>query len=254
MTHSRYTAQYLRRQTLATCKAVAKSLGITPKGDKRQKSAWVDAIIEHQSVIEPVEENKPQATIKYDDSLDGTIEGEYVLIVNNEVVERFRTYIKAERFALNKYELISSQEATETELEAENVTQGDEKQDYPERGRDVTCANEYWDLEFDVKNTNNQVEEIMGHRGSGRRLAIEEIPTTIEEMGMIIENTFLFGDNGHAFAVLQKGDWANVMYGYIFYSEKGGGWTLHGESYENDWKPIASQLLKENNVELLVAV
>lgn len=151
MTFQLYTEKYLIRKGISFCKLVAKERGIEPVGDKRQLFTWVEAIIEWQdSHYEPVEVELQTATITYDDSLNGSCEGEYCVISNGEVIRRFRTYIKAETWCKDKYSLVSPQEEAQAELEQELEQQieerislpetvaGDEKQDYPERPRGYT--------------------------------------------------------------------------------------------------------------------
>lgn len=150
MTFQLYTEKYLIRKGISFCKLIAKERGIVPTGDKRQLFSWAEAIIQWQdSHYEPVEVELQTATITYDDSVDGSCDGEYCVIVNGDVVRRFRTYIKAETWCNGKYNLISPQQEAQDELEAELEQQieqkislpaqvGDEKQDYPERPRGYT--------------------------------------------------------------------------------------------------------------------
>ncbi len=48
MTHPIYTLQQLQELKLGEIKAIASQMGVTPKGDRRNKDIWVNAIIEHQ--------------------------------------------------------------------------------------------------------------------------------------------------------------------------------------------------------------
>ena len=151
MTYQIYTEKYLIRKGISFCKLVAKERGIEPVGDKRHLFTWAEAIIQWQdSHYEPVEPVLETATIKYDDSLNGSCEGEYCVICGSEVVRRFRTYAQAERWASASYSLVSPQQESQQELEQELEQQisekiflpatvaGDEKEDYPERPRGYT--------------------------------------------------------------------------------------------------------------------
>ncbi|NDJ21011.1 hypothetical protein GS682_04995 [Nostoc sp. B(2019)] len=48
MTHPIYTTEQLLAEKLEPIKAIARQLGVTPEGDKRNKDIWIDAIIELQ--------------------------------------------------------------------------------------------------------------------------------------------------------------------------------------------------------------
>ena len=108
MSYQLYTANYLLRKGISFCKQVCKERGIKPVGDLRQKFTWVDAIMQWQENYQPVKPILENATIAYDDSIEGSCEGEYCVLSDGEIIRRFRTYIKAESFCKGKYNLVSS--------------------------------------------------------------------------------------------------------------------------------------------------
>jgi hypothetical protein len=122
---------------------IAKQLGVpTPAGNKTETITWAEAIVEYQSKQQPIEVVKVTATIQYDDSVEGSCDGEYCVVANGVVVRRFRTYAKAEAWAKDKYEIVDQQQVAQQELETyieeqatEVTASGDEKQDYPEKER-----------------------------------------------------------------------------------------------------------------------
>lgn len=119
MTHPIYSAKYLIKKGISYCKQIAKELGVTPSGDKREIITWVDAIIEHQSSkVQKVEE--VEATIDFDgDCYEGLTEP-YVVLVGGEVVHRAATYQQAERYCKwHSLTLLDSQTLAQNELEAE---------------------------------------------------------------------------------------------------------------------------------------
>lgn len=280
MTHPKYTAKYLLRKGISYCKQIAKELGITPEGDKRQLFTWVEAIVEHQAKLQPVEEVKPQtATIDYDNSIDGTVEGEYMVIVDGVVVRRFRTYIKAEKWAVSQYTLVTPQEVAQTEFEADLAEQDsynfeDDRFDIPvfipeeptEPTIEFVSPTGFGDWEAMVDGeTIATIEQdfdagvwMVGDvpfgsyveaeqfirdkfaeegfrmsRGSGR------VTPVIESLQLTIEDVNFVDPKGQQYAVRARG----VLAGYIWLDDSNG-WTLNGEDFEEDWQPVASELVR----------
>ena len=64
MTHSTYSQHALEALPTAQLKAIAKSIGAIPDGDKRSKQVWIDAIIDHQTAFSPVKCAAMQAHIE----------------------------------------------------------------------------------------------------------------------------------------------------------------------------------------------
>lgn len=54
MTHPIYTQTTLEALPTAQVKAIAKSIGAIPDGDKRSKQVWISAVIQHQTAFSPV--------------------------------------------------------------------------------------------------------------------------------------------------------------------------------------------------------
>ena len=54
MTHPTYSQTTLSSLPTAQLKAIAKSIGAIPDGDKRSKQVWISAVIDHQTAFSPV--------------------------------------------------------------------------------------------------------------------------------------------------------------------------------------------------------
>lgn len=98
MTHIRYSRQYLESKTIHFLKVIAEKLGVFPEGDKKFRSTWINAIVEHQSrQIQKIEAIEPQATIEYDqDTFEGLTQP-FVVKVSGEEVFRSSSYMSCER-------------------------------------------------------------------------------------------------------------------------------------------------------------
>lgn len=283
MTHPIYSAKYLLRKGISYCKQVAKELGVTPEGDKRQLFTWVEAIVEYQSNIQPIEVEQVEATIDYDDSINGTVEGEYVVKVGGEIVHRTRTYMKAERFIICQgYELVSPQEIAQSEFEAELEAQVEEKEDAPERPRLQILGIDFGYYEF-ISNSQvvakitreadldswlvngngfrlfnyyqdavEFVEQefmkhgILLHRGSGR------FSDVIEDIDVAIEDSNISNEKGKFFAVLKVGEYGNVLIGYVCLNQQKG-WTFDHINYSENWLMPAHQVACATKHEYLLA-
>lgn len=84
------------------------------------------------------------------------------------------------------------------------------------------------------------VEDIFMGRGSGR------IEQPIEDMGITIEDSNFVHDFGQSYTVRIH----NILAGYIWLNSDHG-WTLNGREYQDDWRPVASQLVKLTRHELV---
>jgi hypothetical protein len=64
MTHPIYTQTTLEALPTAQVKAIAKSIGAIPDGDKRSKQVWISAVIDHQTAFSPVKVAAMEAHIE----------------------------------------------------------------------------------------------------------------------------------------------------------------------------------------------
>ena len=108
MTHQIYTVKFLLKKGISYCKMVAKELGITPEGDKRQVITWADAIVNHQANLQPEKVEKQQVVIEYVKGLTTCDLAAYVVknLDGKIVRDDFRTYAAAERWAASRFEVI----------------------------------------------------------------------------------------------------------------------------------------------------
>lgn len=279
MTHPIYSAKYLIKKGINYCKQIAKELGVTPSGDKREIITWVDAIVEYQSSkVQKVEE--VEATIDFDgDCYEGLTEP-YVVLVGGEVVHRAATYQLAERHCKwHGYTLVDIQEMAQQELEVELEVQATEATaTITEESRisfispsdfgyyeaildgnvnNVVAKIEYDDHGWNVKMRNKsttltsheEAEEFIkdqyvndDDRGSGR------MTRPIEDMRMIIENSNFVHDFGQSYTLRVHG----ALAGDIFLDDDLG-WTINGEDYQSDWRPVAKELIRLTRRELVAA-
>jgi len=82
----------------------------------------------------------------------------------------------------------------------------------------------------------------MNGRGSGR------IEQPIEDIGYLIEDINFRDERGQQYSVRFHG----VLTGYIWLNDDLG-WTLNGEDHQDDWRPVAKELVKLTRHEYLVA-
>lgn len=71
------------------------------------------------------------------------------------------------------------------------------------------------------------------YRGSGR----DRAPQVIESTSYTIEDTYCQDETGQQYSVRVHG----VLAGTIWLSDDDG-WTLDGESFQDDWRPVAREL------------
>jgi hypothetical protein len=83
----------------------------------------------------------------------------------------------------------------------------------------------------------------MDERGSGRIT----ITQPIEDMAINIEDINFRDDKGQQYSVKVCG----VLAGYIWLNDLG--WTLNGEDYQDDWRPVAKELIRLTKHEYLLA-
>ena len=86
------------------------------------------------------------------------------------------------------------------------------------------------------------VDDFMNGRGSGR------ITQPIEDMGMTIEDSNFAHDFGQSYTLRVYG----VLAGSIFLDDDHG-WTLNGEDYQDDWRPVAKELVSLTRRDLVAA-
>jgi len=105
--------------------------------------------------------------------------------------------------------------------------------------RTETCAS-YEEAEQFIKD--EYVRGVfMSERGSSR------VYPVIEDIGYIIEDINFRDSKGQQYSVRVHG----VLAGYIWLNDHG--WTINGEDYQNDWRPVAKELIRLTRHELLAA-
>ena len=125
MTHQKYSVKFLLNKGISYCKMVAKELGINPVGDKRQVFTWADAIVAYQANLQPVETQKQQVVIEFDNGMDSCdLAGYVVKDLDGQIVrDDFRTYAAAERWAAKQFEILDQQSIAQQELVEQIETQ-----------------------------------------------------------------------------------------------------------------------------------
>ena len=118
MTYPKFSVNFLLKKGISYCKMVAKELGIDPVGDKRQSFTWADAIVTHQTNLQPVTEVKQQVTIVFDSGMESCdLAGYSVIDLDGNVIrDGFRAYLAAESWAVKRYEVIDQQSVAQQEL------------------------------------------------------------------------------------------------------------------------------------------
>jgi len=250
MSHPIYSRQQLLNRGMVKVKKVAADMGVLPSGDKRLITSWVEAIIEHQSkTVAKVEEKS--AVIEFDgDSYEGLTQP-YMVVSEKKIIHRAETYLQAERFCLNAgFTLVEPQEVAQAELEAELeietidfgyhevVKNGDVVATIEivfDRDHDLVswAVNKGADRQLFLSYEDAEVFALSDERGSGR------LHNPIEEIGYIIEDTNYVDLWGQQYSVKFHGHLA----GYIWLDDQWG-WTLDGEGFFDDWRPVAKNLVK----------
>jgi len=250
MSHPIYSRQQLLNRGLVKVKKVAADMGVLPSGDKRLITNWVEAIIEHQSkTVAKVE--KKSAVIEFDgDSYEGLTQP-YMVVSEGKIVHRTETYLQAERFVQNAgLALLEPQEVAQAELEAELqivdidfgyhevVKNGDVVATIEivfDRDHDLVswAVNKGLERQLFLSYEDAEVFALSDERGSGR------LHNPIEEIGYIIEDMNFVDFWGRQYSVRFNG----TLAGYIWLDDRWG-WTLDGEDFFDDWRPVAKNLVK----------
>lgn len=250
MSHPIYSRQQLLNRGLVKVKKVAADMGVLPGGDKRLINNWVEAILAHQSKTVAKVEQK-SAAIEFDgDSYEGLTQP-YMVVSENKIIHRAETYLQAERFCLNAgFTLIEPQEVAQAELEAELeietidfgyhevVKNGDVVATIEivfDRDHDTVswAVNKGTDRQLFLSYEDAEVFALSDERGSGR------LHNPIEEIGYIIEDMNFVDLWGQQYSVRFNG----TLAGYIWLDDRWG-WTLDGEDFFDDWRPVAKNLVK----------
>jgi len=118
MAHQVYTVKFLLKKGISYCKMVAKELGVTPEGDKRQLFTWADAIVSHQANLQFVETQKQQVVIEYIKGLTTCDLAAYVVkdLDGKIVRDDFRTYLSAESWAAKRFKIVEQQTIAQQEI------------------------------------------------------------------------------------------------------------------------------------------
>ena len=249
MAHQIYTVKFLLNKGISYCKMVAKELGITPEGDKRQVITWADAIVSHQANLQPVEAQKQQVVIEYNDGMDSCDLAGYSIIDldGNIIRDGFRTYAAAERWAAKQFEIVEQQSIAQQEIvdllesQIQEVTEKVAIHEidfgYAEvcQGKDVVATishnldNGNWDVQFSDKfesfltyaeAESFAINYIDDERGSGRILPIPQAEN------YDIEDQQITDPLGERYTVRVKGHLAGTIWLDI---DKG--WTLGSDYY-----------------------
>jgi hypothetical protein len=269
---------------------IAKQLGVpTPAGNKTETITWAEAIVEYQSKQQPIEVVKVTATIQYDDSVEGSCDGEYCVVVNGVVVRRFRTYAKAEAWAKDKYEIVDPQTEAQNELEtyieekADEIVASGEKEDYPEKerpgrisitaidfghyeviadGQCIATIEHISDLKWQV---NCNGIWLMSYDEAIEYVTIQHkngVAKLTESTGDFDEDRIqahhriesIFSDEfGGIFAIFQRDEYSEILLGYIRLNYETGWECDQLEGSFNSWHKAASHLVEVEVEELIYA-
>jgi hypothetical protein len=226
---------------------VAKELGVTPVGDKRQVITWADAIASYQANLQPVEDQKQQVVIDFNDGMDSCdLAGYSVIDLDGNIIrDGFRTYMAAERWAAKQFEIVDQQSIAQQEIvdllesQIQEVTQKVVIHEidfgYAEvcQGKDVVATishnfdNGNWEVQFSeafksfltyAEAESFAINYIDDERGSGRILPISQ---DIESMGYAIEDNQIIDPLGERYTVRFKGHLAGNIW-----LDVDKGWTI----------------------------
>lgn len=279
MTYPIFSVKFLLKKGLSYCKMVAKELGVTnPEGDKRQVLTWAEAIVAHQSAIQPVEVEKQQVVIQFEDGMDSCdLAGYSVVDLDGNIIRsEFRTYMAAERWAASRFEVVDQQSIAQEELieQIENQIQEQIQEQILIREIDFAYSEviriasngvevlatiihdletENWEVQlrkqFESFLTYAEAEAFAlnyiaddDERGSGRI----NLPPAIGEMGYSIECNDVTDPLGQRYTVRIKGHLA----GNIWLNESKG-WTLNGFNYVDSPVDAAIELATLTRKELV---
>jgi hypothetical protein len=250
MSHPVYSRQQLLNRGMVKVKKVAADMGVLPSGDKRLINNWVEAILAHQAKTVAKIEQK-SAVIEFDgDSYEGLTQP-YMVVSEGKIIHRAASYLQAERFVQNAgLALLEPQEVAQAELEAELqivdidfgyhevVKNGDVVATIEivfDRDHDLVswAVNKGADRKLFLSYEDAEAFALSDERGSGR------INQPIEEIGYIIEDTKYVDLWGQQYSVKFNG----TLAGYIWLDDRWG-WTLDGEDFFDDWRPVVKNLVK----------
>jgi hypothetical protein len=271
MTYPVFSVKFLIKKGISYCKMVAKELGVTPVGDKRQVITWADAIVAHQANLQPVEDQKQQVVIEFNDGMDSCdLAGYSVIDLDGNIIrDEFRTYMAAERWASSRFEIVEQQTVSQQEIvdllesQIQEVTQKVVIHEidfgYAEvcQGKTVVTNishnfdNGNWEVQFSDKCESFltyaeaeafAINYIDDERGSGRILPISQ---DIENINYNIEDNRIVDPLGERYTVRVKGHLAGNIW-----LDVDRGWTL-GSDYYNDPMQAAKALAKLTRKELV---
>jgi hypothetical protein len=271
MTYPKFSVKFLLKKGISYCKMVAKDLGVTPEGDKRQVFTWADAIVSHQANLQPVEDQKQQVVIEFNDGMDSCdLAGYSVIDLDGNIIrDGFRTYMAAERWAADRFEILDQQSIAQqeiVELLEQQIQEVTEKVviheidfGYAEvcQGKDVVATishnfdNGNWEVQFSetfksfltyAEAESFAINYIDDERGSGRILPISQ---DIENINYDIEDNRIVDPLGERYTVRLMGHLAGNIW-----LDVDKGWTL-GSDYYNDPMQAAKALAKLTRKELV---
>lgn len=272
MTYPKFSVKFLLKKGLSYCKMVAKELGITnPEGDKRQVLTWAEAIVVHQSAIQPVEVEKQQVVIQFEDGMDSCdLAGYSVIDLDGNVIrDSFRSYMATERWAAAQYEVIDQQSIAQKELIEQLEAQIEQRADqvvireidfaYSE----VTCGSETLATIVHDLDTENWEVQLRGRFESfltyaeAEAFAINYISELDFERGtgrVAPNNYSIECDNVlDPFGIRHTVRYKNVLAGNIWYNQHCG-YTLNGSDYFHDSTEVAKVLMAVTRKEMLEVV
>jgi len=271
MTYPVFSVKFLIKKGISYCKMVAKELGVTPEGDKRQVFTWADAIVAHQANLQPVEDQKQQVVIEFNDGMDSCdLAGYSVIDLDGNIIrDGFRTYMAAERWAADRFEILDQQSIAQQEIVdllesqiqevTEKVVIHEIDFGYAEicQGKTVVATishnfdNGNWEVQFSDKcesfltyaeAESFAINYIDDERGSGRILPISQ---DIEDINYDIENNQIVDPLGERYTVRLKGYLAGNIW-----LDVDRGWTI-GFTYFNSPIEAARSLVKLTRKELV---
>ncbi len=270
MTYPVFSVKFLIKKGISYCKMVAKELGINPVGDKRQVITWADAIVAHQANLQLVKVQKQQVVIEFNDGLaDCNLAGYSVIDLDGNIIrDAFRTYAAAERWAVDRFELLDQQSVAQqeiVELLEQQIQEVTEKVSIVEidfgyaevcQGKTVVATishnfdNGNWEVQFSetFKSFLTYAEaeafaiNYIDERGSGRILPISQ---DIEDINYDIEDNRITDLLGERYTVRFKGHLAGNIW-----LDLDKGWTI-GVTYFNGPIEAAKALVSLTKKELV---
>jgi hypothetical protein len=271
MTYPKFSVKFLLKKGISYCKMVAKDLGISPEGDKRQVFTWADAIVSHQANLQPVETQKQQVVIEFNNGFDSCDLAGYSVkdLDGNIIRDSFRTYMAAERWAADRFEILDQQSIAQQEivdLLESQIQEVTEKVSIIEidfgyaevcQGKTVVATishnfdNGNWEVQFSetfksfltyAEAEAFAINYIDDERGSGRILPISQ---DIEDINYNIEDNKIVDPLGERYTVRVKGHLAGNIW-----LDVDKGWTI-GVTYFDSPIEAAKALAKLTIKELV---